>query len=62
MTSSQDPEEYVKNNRHELIKIVKHSSNTFPRALAVAALVEYGNTPDVEGIISELERFEDNSD
>lgn len=59
MKSSRNPEEYVNDNECKLVEIIKHSNSTFVRALALAALVEYGDTPDVEDIISELREFEE---
>lgn len=54
---SSDPEQYVNNNAEELVRIIKHSSNAFPRALALAALVEYGDDPTIDSVADELERL-----
>jgi hypothetical protein len=62
MSDSPDPEQYVKENKRELTRIVKHSSTTFPRALALAALVEYGDDPDAESLIEELEKMAKSED
>ena len=52
---SSDPARYVEENQETLTEIIKHSSNKFVRALAIAALVEYGDNPDVEQLLDELE-------
>jgi len=62
MTSSRDPEEYVSKNEDKLVRIIKHSNNTFARALALAALVEYSDTPDVDEVISELKQYKGSQD
>lgn len=48
---SNSPEEYVREHRDQLERLIRESNNTFVRALALAAFVEYG--PDVT--ISSLE-------
>jgi hypothetical protein len=50
-----DPDEYVQNNREELVDIIKHGNDDFVRALALAALVEYGSDPAIEKVRQELE-------
>ncbi|WP_435180528.1 hypothetical protein [Halorussus sp. AFM4] len=57
MKTSKDPEQYVNENAEQLVRIIKHSSKSFPRALALAALVEYGDDPAVESVAVELEQF-----
>lgn len=54
-----DPEAYVKQNKTVLIKILKHSSNTFTRALALAAIVEYGDEDDIEWVIETLKDYQE---
>jgi len=49
-----DPHRYVEENTEVLTDIIKHSSSKFTRALAIAALVEYGAKPDVEQLLDEL--------
>jgi len=51
-----DPDEYVRNNRDTLVRIIKHSNDDFVRSLALAALVEYGEDPDIEKVRRELEK------
>lgn len=58
MTSSQKPDEYVAENEETLVRIIKHSSSKFPRALALAALVEYGDEQSMEAIMHEIEQIE----
>ena len=62
MTSSQKPGEYVADNEETLIRIIKHSSSRFPRALALAALVEYGDERSMEAIKREIEQMEAEKD
>jgi len=57
MTTPTDPEQYVNENAKALSRIIKHSSSTFPRALALAALVEYGDDPAVASVVEDLERL-----
>lgn len=57
MTNPTDPKQYVNENAEALSRIIKHSSSTFPRALALAALVEYGDDPAVASVVEDLERL-----
>lgn len=57
MRRPREPEQYVNENADQLVRIIKHSSNSFPRALALAALVEYGDDAAVESVAEELEQF-----
>lgn len=59
MAYQEKPEQYVNDNTEKLSRIIKHSSNKFPRALALAALIEYGEDPTVEAVIEDLERLQD---
>ena len=59
MANPRNPEEYVNENAESLSRIIKHSSSTFPRALALAALVEYGDDPTVASVVEDLERLRD---
>lgn len=54
-----DPDEYVRENRETLVKIIKHGNDEFVRALALAALVEFGGDPDIEQVRRELDRAEE---
>lgn len=56
--SSDNPEEYVKENRETLVYVIKHGSEPFVRALAMAALVEYGGRPGREQLERELDQME----
>jgi len=51
-----DPDEYVRNNRDTLVRIIKHGNDDFVRSLALAALVEYGEDPDIEKVRREIEK------
>ena len=54
MTTPKDPEQYVNENAEQLVRIIKHSSKSFPRALALAALVEYGDDPELNQLLWSL--------
>jgi hypothetical protein len=62
MANPRDPEEYVNENAEALSRIIKHSSSSFPRALALAALVEYGDDPTVASVVEDLERLREHQD
>lgn len=51
-----DPDEYVRNNSDTLVRIIKHGNDDFVRSLALAALVKYGDDPDIEKVRRELEK------
>jgi hypothetical protein len=53
------PSENVQNNKEQLDRLIKHSNNDFVRALAIAAIVEYGDDPSVEAITRDLERVKE---
>lgn len=57
--NSPDPDEYVRQNRETLVEIIKHGTDPFVRSLALAALVEFGDEPDIEWVRHELERAAD---
>jgi len=50
------PNDYVRQNRQDLVEILKHGTDPFARALALAALVEFGDEPDIERVRHELEQ------
>ena len=54
--NSSSPDEYVQENQDTLVKIIKHGTDDFVRAFAIAALVEYGEEPDIEHVRRELDR------
>jgi hypothetical protein len=54
--SADSPDEYVRENQETLVKIIKHGTDDFVRAFALAALVEYGEEPDIDHVRNELER------
>lgn len=56
------PEEYVSENHDQLVRIIKHSSDEFVRALAIAALIEYADDPTRESVRRDLERFLEESE
>ena len=58
MTATADPDQYVRENRETLVEIIKHGNDDFVRALALAAIVEYGGEPEIETLRRELDRIE----
>lgn len=52
-----DPDRYVQENREKLVRIIKHGTDPFVRALAMAILVEYGTDPDIEKVRREFDTF-----
>jgi len=51
-----DLDEYVRENRATLVRIIKHGNDDFVRSLALAAVVEYGGEPELEKVRRELDR------
>lgn len=58
MSSAQDPDQFVRENGDQLRRIVKHGDDEWARAFALAALVEYGDQPDVDRLRDEIARME----
>jgi len=56
------PSEYVRENKQQLERLIKHSNNDFVRALAIAAFVEYSEDASVESITEDLERIKELKD
>jgi hypothetical protein len=50
------PDEYVRKNRDELVQVLKHGNDLFVRSLVLAALVEFGDEPDIAQVKQELEK------
>lgn len=59
MSQAESPDEYVRENRETLVEVIKHGDDDFVRALAMAALVEYGGEPELEKVRRELDRAAD---
>jgi len=53
---SPDPDEYVRENRETLVRVIKHGDDGFVRAMAMAALVRYGDEPAIHDVEHELEQ------
>jgi hypothetical protein len=53
------PREYVRENKEQLERLIKHSNNDFVRALAIAAFVEYREDASVESLTKDLERIKE---
>lgn len=56
MSQNPDPDDYVRENRETLVTIIKHGNDDFVRALAMAAIVEFGGEPELEKVRRELDR------
>lgn len=56
-SATPNPDTYVRENRETLIRIVMHGDDEFVRALALAALVEYGDDPELHTVKRELEKM-----
>ncbi|NLV10256.1 MULTISPECIES: hypothetical protein [Halomicrobium] len=53
---SADGDQFVQENKDTLVRILKHGDDEFVRALALSALVRYGNEPMLHDVESEIER------
>lgn len=51
-----DPDAYVREHKETLVSIIKHGTDPWIRALALAALVEYGGEPALERVRREVEQ------
>lgn len=51
------PKEYVQQNKQTLVRLLKHSNDDFVRALALAAIVEFGEDATLESIEADLDRL-----
>lgn len=56
-----NPEEFVRENQDTLVRLLKHSDDEFVRGIALAALLEYGEDPQIEDVLRELERAKDDT-
>ncbi|WP_137288600.1 hypothetical protein [Natronorubrum halophilum] len=56
-SASASPNNYVRENKETLVEIIKHGDDEFVRAMALAALVEFGDDPDLNTLRRELERM-----
>jgi hypothetical protein len=57
--ATDDPSEYVRRHRDQLVDIIKHSNDVFTRSLCIAAIVEYGADPQIDDIIDDLRAIEE---
>lgn len=53
-----DPEEYVRENRDVLLRVIRHGDDEFTRGLAIAALMEYGPDPTMDTVVDDIRRME----
>jgi len=56
--SVEDPETQVQENREVIIEIIKHGGDQYIRALCLAALVKYGDDPDINRLKEEVSRLD----
>lgn len=56
-SATPNPNNYVREHKETLIEIVKHGDDEFVRALALAALVEYGDDPELHTVQREVEKM-----
>lgn len=60
---SVNPDQYVRENREQLVYVIKHSNDQFVRSLCLAALVKYGGEEaDPNELKHELEQIMDRVD
>jgi hypothetical protein len=52
----EDPERYVQENSDTLLRIIKHVNDEWVRAMALAAIVEFGEDPDLHKVKREVDR------
>lgn len=52
-----DPETFVAENREQVVKVIRHSSDPFIRACAWTLLDRYSDDPDLEELHEELEEI-----
>jgi hypothetical protein len=50
-----DPDLFVRENQDLLVRLLKHGDDCFVRALALAILERYGNEPQMEDVLREIE-------
>lgn len=50
-----NPEEYVEENRETIIKVIRHSSDSFARACAWTLIDRYSDDPDLDELHDELD-------
>ena len=56
-TKSASPAKYVRENEEQLERLIKHSNNDFVRALALAALLEYGEDTTEKSLAKDIDRI-----
>lgn len=58
MTIINDPEQWVRENRDSLLRVIRHGDDSFTRALAVSVLMEYGPDPSMDQVIDDIKQLE----
>ena len=59
MTASPTVREYVRENRDDLVFILRNSADPYLRAVAAALLTRGGEKPDIEQVKKELDLAEE---
>lgn len=54
-----DGNRFVSEHRDELVRILRHGNDEFTRAAALAALVRYGDAPDINDVQRELNQAQE---
>jgi hypothetical protein len=54
-----NPEQWVRENRETLLRVIRHGDDSFTRGLAIAALVKYGPDPSMDQVIDDIRRIEE---
>ncbi len=56
---TRNPDLWVRENRELLYRIIRHADDRFVRALAISALIHYGDEPTIAEVRRELDRAEE---
>jgi len=55
ITTAEDPERFVRENKEQLREIIRHGDDQWIRAACIALLVEYGEDPSLDQLRREIE-------
>lgn len=56
---TEHPDRWVREHRELLYRVIRHADDRFVRALAISALLHYGDEPTVTEVRRELDRAEE---
>jgi len=54
-----DPQTYVQEKQDTIIEVVKYGSDNYVRALCLAALIKYGEDPDIDRLKKEIAHLDE---